>query len=49
MAKWQKVKMATIKKGQIKVYTTHVCPKCDKESLVQTNYCPNCGKRLLGV
>lgn len=44
--KWQKVKMTTIKDGKLKVYPTNLCPKCQNEQLVQSNYCSRCGKRL---
>ena len=44
--KWKKVKMATVKHGKVMTYLTNLCPKCDAESLVQTNYCSRCGKKI---
>lgn len=46
MRKWQKVKMATVKKNKVITYIAYLCPKCDHEALIQTNYCPDCGKKL---
>ena len=46
MKTWQKVKMATVKSGKVITYLAYLCPKCDNEVIVKTNYCPNCGKRL---
>ena len=47
--KWKRVKMTTTKNGKIKTYMTNLCPKCDNEQLVQTNYCSRCGKRIMKV
>ena len=44
--KWIRVKMTGIRNNKCKCYMSNLCPKCNKESLIQTNYCPNCGKRL---
>jgi predicted amidophosphoribosyltransferase len=44
--KWQSVKMTTIKNDKVKVYSTNLCPKCQNEQIIQTNYCSRCGKRL---
>lgn len=44
--KWLQTKMTTTKNGKVKVYLTNLCPKCQKESIIQTNYCACCGKRL---
>lgn len=43
---WQTVNMTTVKKNKTITYKTHLCPKCEKESLVATNYCAHCGKKL---
>lgn len=46
--RWQHVKMTGLKtrNSKIYVYNAYFCPKCNYEAIVQTNYCPNCGKRL---
>ena len=46
--KWLHVKMTALKcKGDvIRVYNAYFCPKCNYEAIVQTKYCPECGKKL---
>lgn len=44
---WRTVKMTALKSD--KIYTAHLCPRCDYETVVQTNACPRCGKLLKGV
>lgn len=48
---WQHVKLTTLrgKGGKIRAYNAFFCPKCDYETVVPTNFCPNCGKRLYGT
>lgn len=44
--KWQPTKMSIVRKDKIKIYKTFLCPKCQNESIIATNYCSRCGKRL---
>ena len=44
--KWNQVKMTIVRDGKVEIYLTNICPKCDNESLIQTNYCSRCGKKL---
>ena len=43
---WNKVTMATVKNGKVITYKTNLCPVCDGESLIQTNFCPHCGVQM---
>lgn len=29
-----------------KEFNNNICPKCGKSSIIQSTYCPHCGKRL---
>lgn len=42
---WNKVKKNKITADGW-VYTMYMCPKCKNETIIQTNYCSHCGKRL---
>ena len=42
--KW-KVVQTTGKSG--KLYSTCVCPKCEAKTVLKTNYCAHCGKRMI--
>lgn len=44
--KWQEVEMLNLKKDKIVKYKTNLCPRCSAKSIIQTIYCPHCGKRL---
>lgn len=44
--KWHEVEMSKPKKDKIVKYKTNLCPRCGAESIIQTVYCPHCGKRL---
>lgn len=44
--RWKQVKMTIVRDGKVEVYLTNLCPKCDNESLIQTNYCSRCGRKL---
>ena len=43
---WKKVKMITSKNGKMMAYNTHLCPRCNHESIIASNYCPECGRHL---
>ena len=45
--RWKYVRVTTIdKNGKIRDYDEYLCPRCFRRSIVQTKYCPDCGKKL---
>lgn len=40
---WNKVVMVGVKDNKVYTYKTHLCSSCGYESLIATNFCPDCG------
>ena len=40
---WNKTVMVGVKDSKLYTYKTHFCTLCGYESLIATNFCPDCG------
>ena len=43
---WIKEIIVGYRNYKLRNYAVYTCPHCKRQSAVQHNYCPNCGKKL---